>query len=259
MNCIRRLLFCVAFILAIFLSGAADEKKEEKKSEPPRIIGAVPFAVIPGATNKIKIRGLNLTNATEVRFPNGGKLAAEIKSRGKAVLPDKADPKKLGDTQLEMELSLPEDFPVGDLPFTVSTPDGEANTNLLCVIARELLLDEKEPNGGFRKPNEIQVPQIIRGVIDPANDVDVFRFTAQQGQKIRLETRSGAYGSMLDPMLTLHDSTGHTLTSSDDTKESRDALIRFTIPRGGAYFISIIDAHDRGGATFGFVLTVSME
>ena len=260
MSCTRRLVFCLTLALAVLQGRAAENKKDEKKKEPPKITGAVPFAVVPGVTNKIKIRGLNLTNATEVRFPGATTTPiAEIKSRGKATLPDKADPKKLGDTQLEVELILPADFQAGDLPFSVTTPDGDTNTNLLRVVEGKLLFDEKEPNGGFRNPNDIRLPQTIRGTIDPANDVDVFRFTGRAGQKIRIESLSGRFGSTLDPILSLHDAAGHPLATSDDTKDGLDARIQFTLPRGGSYFISIIDAHDRGGPTYGYLVTVSAE
>jgi hypothetical protein len=259
MNCIRRLLLGAALATALLPTRAADEKKDEKKKEPPKITGAVPFAVIPGVTNQFKIRGLNLTNVTEVRFPTATNLVAEIKARGKANLPDKADPKKLGDTQLEVELLLPADFPAGDLAFFASTPDGDTNTNRLRVVERSLLLDEKEPNGGFRKPNEVKLPQTVRGVIGEANDVDVFHFTGRAGQRVRVESWSVSYGSTLDPILTLHDSAGHTLATSDDTEDGADARLEFTLPRGGGYFISVMDAHDRGGPTYGYLLVWSAE
>ena len=129
----------------------------------------------------------------------------------------------------------------------------------LRVVEQKFLFDEKEPNGGFRKPNDIKLPQAIRGVIDPANDVDVFRFTGQAGQRIRIETLSVFYGSTLDPILSLHDSAGHTLVTSDDAGDGKDARIDFKLAREGSYFISIIDAHDRGGVTCGYVLTVRAE
>jgi hypothetical protein len=258
MSCIRRLLAAAVFVGALS-SHAADDKKDEKKKEPPKITAAIPFSVVPGATNNIKIRGLNLTNATELHFPGGQKLTAEIKSRGKATVPEKADPKKLGDTQLEVELVLPEDFPVGDLPFLASTPEGDTNTNQLRVVERQLLFEEKEPNGGFRKPNSIQLPQFVRGAIGEANDVDVFRFAGKTGQKIRVESLSVRYGSSLDPILTLYDASGHTLATSDDTKGGSDGLIEFTLPREGQYCVSIIDAHDGGGATYGYLLLLGAD
>jgi hypothetical protein len=259
MNCIRRLLLLLALTATLLPAHPAEEKKDEKKKEPPKITGAFPFAIVPGATNKIRIRGLSLTNATAVHFPSTSNLAAEIKSRGKASVPEKADPKKLGDTQLEVELVLPADFPAGDLPFFVTAPEGETTTNQLRVIEQALFFDEKEPNAGFRKPNEVTLPQTIRGTIEAANDVDVFRFTGRAGQKVRIESFSVRYGSSLDPIVTLHDARGHTLASSDDTSGGADALVRFTLPSNGPYFLSIIDAHDRGGTTYGYVLVLRKE
>ncbi len=249
----------LALTATLLPTHAAEDKKDEKKKDPPKITGAFPFAIIPGTTNKIKIRGLSLTNATAVHLPTAEKLAAEIKSRGKASVPEKADPKKLGDTQLEVELVLPADFPAGDLPIFVTAPEGDTSTNQLRVIERALLLDEKEPNAGFRKPNDVKLPQTIRGTIEAANDVDVFRFTGRAGQKVRIVSLSARYGSTLDPILTLHDAKGHTLVSSDDSGGAADALVRLTLPSDGPYFVSIIDAHDRGGATYGYVLAVEAE
>ena len=174
-------------------------------------------------------------------------------------MPEKADPKKLGDTQLEVELVVPEDFPAGDVPFFVSTPEGDTNTNQLRVIERGLLLDEKEPNAGFRKPNEIKIPQTIRGTIEAANDVDVFRFTGRAGQKVRIESLSVRYGSTLDPLVTLHDARGHTLATSDDMGGKLDAALTHTLAQDGVYFLSIMDAHDRGGPTYGYALLVSEQ
>ncbi len=256
MNCIRSLLFIVLLAVVLPCLRAAEEKKDEKKKELPKVIGAVPFALSTGTTNKFKVRGLNLTNATALRFPSAEKLSAEIKSRGKATVPDKADPKKLGDTQLEVELVLPNDFAAGDLPFFVNTSDGDTPTNQLRVIERTILFDETEPNGGFRKPNQIKVPQTIRGLIESANDVDVFQFSGQTGQELRVESLSVRYGSSLDPIVTLHDSKGHTLMTSDDTRDSADASFRFSLPNDGGYFLSVMDAHDRGGLTYGYVLVV---
>jgi hypothetical protein len=259
MSCIRSLLILAVLAAASPFSRAAEDKKDGKTNEPPKIIGAFPFAVSAGATNKFKVRGLSLTNATALRFPTAEKLSAEIKSRGKAAVPEKADAKKVGDTQLEVELTLPNDFPPGDLAFFVHTPDGGTDTNQLRVIERAILFDEKEPNGGFRTPNQIKVPQTVRGFIEAANDVDIFQFERKAGQKLRVESLSVRYGSPLDPIVTLYDAKGHTLITSDDTTGSADASFRFSIAHAGNYFLGIVDAHDRGGATYGYVLVVREE
>jgi len=258
MSCTRKLpLLALAVALVAPVHGA--EKKDEKTNAPPRITMALPFAVVPGVTNKIIVRGISLTNATEIRFPSSElKPVVEISSRGKANVPDKADPKKLGDTQLEVRLWLPPDFAAGDLPFIVNTPGGDTNTNLLQVVAKALLLDEQEPNPGFRKANPVALPQTVRGVIGEASDVDVFRFRGNAGQRISIITKSTRYGSSLDPILNLYDAKGHVLATSDDTT-GLDARITAVLPRDESYFFAINDAHDRGGATYGYVVEIRSE
>jgi hypothetical protein len=219
---------------------------------------ALPFAVVPGVTNRIIVRGLSLTNATEVRFVSEQKPTVDISARGKASLPDKGDPKKLGDTQLEVRLWLPPDFAEGELPFTVGLAEGDTNTNLLYVVAQALLLDEKEPNPGFRKANAVGVPQVVRGVIGEAGDVDVFRFAGRAGQKISITTKSTHHNSSLDPLLNLYDAKGHLLATSDDA-EGPDARITAVLPRDADYFFAINDAHDRGGATCSYVVEIRSE
>ena len=259
MSCIRRIVFLAAIAALWPCSQGAEDKKDGKTNEPPKIIGAFPFAISAGATNKFKVRGLNLTNATALHFPSAEKLSALIKSRLKATVPDKADPKKLGDTELEVHLAIPDDFPAGDLSFFISTPDGDTSTNQIRIVESKLLFDEKEPNGAFRKPNQIKVPQTICGTIEAANDVDVFRLIGRAGRTLRVESLSVAYGSSLDPIVTLYDSKGHTLAISDDASGSTDASLRFDFTRDGDYFLSIVDAHDRGGATYCYLLVARDE
>jgi hypothetical protein len=214
---------------------------------------------VAGATNSFTIRGLALTNASEVRLLSAPAApTVEIKKRGKATIPDKGDPKKLGDTQLEASVVLPDDFPSGDLAFIVITPEGNTGTNWLRVAAKDLLREEKEPNPGFRKANDLAVPQGIRGVVQEANDVDVFRFRGEAGQRIVIETRSARYGSALDALLTLYDAQGQILATSDDAG-GPDARVVQVLPRSGEYLVVLNDAHDRGGATYTYLLEIRPE
>src|SRR5881227_15038 len=98
---------------------AADEKKPDKKKEPPKICLAIPFNIVPGVTNKLKVRGLNLTNATEVRFAGWDDVSVTIKSRGKVEVPKEQDAKKWGDNQLELEFNAPSTLLAGTNTFRV--------------------------------------------------------------------------------------------------------------------------------------------
>ncbi len=246
------LLSCLFF--AIY-GTSAEEKKDEKKPEPPRVVVAVPLGIVPGTTNTIKLRGLNLTNATTLRFLAAGPSAeVRIKSAGKVEVPKDQDSKKLGDTQLEVELTLPSGTPFGAQPFVVVTPDGESQTNSLLVLDGSSLVKEKEPNDGFRQPQPIQLGQTVQGVIAAAYDVDVFRFDGRVGQRIIAEVTAARQGSPLDAILTLYDSAGRTVAINDDSEAGMDSILRATLPADGAYFLSLMDAHDRGGPAHVYLL-----
>jgi hypothetical protein len=253
MNCSLRLALAAGVALSSLVGNAA-EKEAAKTNATPKIVMALPFVVTPG-TNKVTIRGLLLTNATALRFPSNT-LTARILSQGKAAVPDKADVKKVGDTQIEAEIVLPDDFPNGDISFAISTPNGDTNINLLYEIEAKGLFTEKEPNPGFRKANAITLPRLIRGVIQDANDVDVFRFEGRAGDKISAKTLSARYGSILDPILTVFDADGHVLKTSDDAKDL-DAELTVTLSRDGKYFLAINDAHERGGAIYSYAIQIS--
>lgn len=248
------LLFAGCFLFATHNSLAADEKKPEKKKEPPRITVVIPLGIVPGTTNKLKIRGLNLTNATEVKLSGLKEIDCKILSRGKADMPREADAKKWGDTQLEVEVKLPDDTPAGTNSFTVVFPDGESAPQVIRIVRSVVL--EKEPNGSFRQAQAIEPGKTIQGAIGEAKDVEVFSFKARAGTEIIAEVSASRYGSLLDSILTLYDQQVHILGSSDDNGETTDAVLRAKIPADGTYFLSLIDAHDRGGAPYVYHLDV---
>ena len=255
MSCIRKL--AIALLAGALGVHAAEEKQEEKKKEPPKITATIPFALIAGATNSFKVRGQNLTNATALRFVAPENLTAAIRQRGPAAGPEKD--KKTSETQLEVELVLPTDQSSGDLSFVVATPDGDTGTNRLRVLTPDSWMDEKEPNGGFRTANPVALPRTIRGRIEAVADVDVFQFQAQAGDKLHIESLSARYGSPLDAIVTLHDAKGHTLLTHDDSPGSKDVSFEFIAPTDGSYFLSIIDAHDRGGENYNYLLVLRRE
>ena len=244
-------IFC-SFILP------GEDKKEEKKIEPPQVLVCAPLGVVPGTTNLILIRGLNLTNVTEIRFAqtNLG-LEVKIKTKDKTKVPDKQDAKKAGDTQLEVELKIPANVTNETISFTVFSKETNSAPHALLLLDGKTLLDEKEPNDGFRKPQKIQIPQTIRGSIEKSMDVDVFEFEGKADEKIRAEVLAAVHGSALDSILTLYDAHGHILAVNDDGKSGRDSLLELKLPSNGICFLCLQDAHDLGGPAHPYVLKIS--
>ena len=242
----------VALVLALLVA------QEDKKAPPdpkPRISMALPLSVAPGATSKITLRGLNLDQATEVRFaePIEGATVV-VKSKGKAEIPKETDPAVYGDTKVDLEIKLPPEIAKASLIAVNGA--GTTTPYELSVVKAD---PEKEPNGGFATAQPVESGRTIQGSISGALDVDVFRIEGKKGETWTFEVEAQRRGSVLDPLLTVHTSTGQILAVSDDTASSRDAAIKVVLPADGAYTATLMDAHNAGGAMHVYLFRARRE
>jgi len=252
-------MFKAALALLILLAALPQDDKKPPADPRPRIAMALPLAISPGAAAKVTLRGLHLDQAGEVKFaePLPGAQVAVL-SRGKADIPKETDPSVYGDTRVELEIRLPADFAADRVGLVAVHPKGEAVYELR-VLPKDRLVTEKEPNGGFSTAQAVEAGQTIQGAIGQAMDVDVFKFAGKKGETWIVEVEAQRRGSVLDPILTLFDSAGHILATADDTEASRDPSLKVTLPKDGTYLISVIDAHNAGGATHPYLLSVRRD
>ena len=243
----------------VFLAALPQDDKKPPADPRPRIAMALPLAISPGTASKVILRGLHLDQAGDVKFAEplpGAQI--RVQSKGKAEIPKETDPAVYGDTQVELEIRLPADFAADKIGLVAVHPKGEAPYELR-VLAKDKLVPEKEPNGGFATAQAVEAGQTIQGTIGQALDVDVFKFAGKKGETWTLDVEAQRRGSVLDPILTLFDSAGHILASADDTEASRDPSLKVTLPRDGTYLISLIDAHNAGGATHPYLLGIRRD
>jgi hypothetical protein len=247
---------CAALVvvLGLPLAWSPAQVKKPAPANSPRVLMAIPLGASPGKTTRVTLRGLKLDQANAVRFPNS-KATAKIVSKGKAAVPNK-NPAREGDTQVVVDVTLPRETAGGTVNLVVATPAGESKAHSLLVETAVPVVAEKEPNNGFRNAQKIQVPQAVDGVIAHARDVDGFRFDGKAGQKVVCEVFAARHGSALDSVLTLYDADGQELASNDDIKGSTDSRLEVKLPRAGAYYLSLMDAHDQGGAAHVYRLVV---
>ena len=258
----RWVIVVIALSVLVLPAVAEDEKdkKEQKKPEPPRVIVAMPLAVAPGATVKGRVRGNNLANATEIRFTNEAlRSSVVIQSKAKVDVPKDADAKKVGDSQVEVEWKIPADARAGTQWFTVASTNGVSEAHPLVILPALELVEEKEPNGGFKQAQPLEPGKVLMGVVKEPADVDVFRFEGRAGQRVRVEVTAATLGSALDSIVTLYDAGGHVLASNDDAQGHTDSLLKAKLSGDGAYFVSLIDAQDRGGPTSVYLLRITIE
>ena len=218
---------------------------------------AVPLAVVAGSTIKVTIRGVKLDEAGEVKA-SSDKAQVKLISKGKAAAPNMIDAVAVGETQVEIELTLASETMPGDLTLVVTTPHGEASL-ILPVIAKESFVEVKEPNESFAKAQPISGGKVLLGAIDKPKDVGVFRIELAAGQKLIAEVHAARHGSPLDSILTLYDARRHMLATSDDHGGTRDSRIEFSVISQGTYFLSLIDAHDLGSPLHEYRLTLRVE
>jgi hypothetical protein len=231
-----------------------------KKPAPaagPKVVVAIPLGVKPGATTRLKLRGVKLDAATEVRCQEP-KASAKLLKKGSAPLPDPKEANRVGNTEVEVEVTLPLDCPARVVTVTVLTPGGESPPHAL-LVDRAPVVAEKEPNNGFREAQPITPGQEVQGAISQNQDVDVYRFEGRAGQQVVAEVLAARYGSALDSFLTLYDGDGRTLASNDDSDGSPDSRVELRLPRDGTYYLSVIDANDQGGPAHVYRLALRVK
>lgn len=105
---------------------------------------------------------------------------------------------------------------------------------------------ETEPNNDVAKAEKVAAPIVINGRINPAADLDVFRFTGKAGQKfvaaiaahaIDVHGQGRNFG-IADFSLELLDTQGRTLASAEDTL-GFDPLIEQVLPADGDYLVRV--------------------
>jgi hypothetical protein len=242
--------FLLVLLLLVPLSLAFAQDKKQKGKDQARIILALPFGVVPGKTTRVALRGLKLDSAKEVKIAKG---SVKLLKKSKVPVPQQQEAGRVGDSQVDVEVTLPADITGEHVELTVVHPDGDVTRQLL--IDKTPPIAEKEPNDGFKQAQAIKIGQTIDGGISRAQDVDVFRFEAKGGDKVVIEVLAQRLGSALNSFVTVYDGDGQVVATGDDTEGSTDSRLELT-PKAGSYFISLSDAHDQGGPAHPYRLVV---
>ena len=248
-------------LLLLCLSAFAQEKPKDKaKDVPPRITVVLPMGTDVGKTTKLLLRGFGADAITEVRFQEP-RTTGKVVGKGKKVgVPDKMKALTVGDSEIEIEVTLPSEVSSPVLPFTVVSPTGESPAGSLLVNDPDLpRVAEKEPNEGFKTAMPLPMPACVEGKIERSQDVDVFKIECRKGQTIVVDLQAARYGSPLEGMLTLHDADGRILATAAKKADRADPGLEYAVVADGTYLVSLIDAADQGGSMFVYRLIVKAK
>ncbi len=251
---------CAFYLLAIafaFLTGTSTaQPKKESTEAPPQVLFAMPLAIELGKTSKLTVRGLRLDTVTEIHLQEP-RSTGKIVGKGKKIaVPNGMNANQVGDSEIEIEVTLPKEVAGSVVPFTLLNAGGESKPHELLVGDLSTVIIEKEPNDSFKQAQPIVVPCVVEGTIRQPQDVDVFRFEGKRGEHLVFDLQANRFGSPLDGSLTLYDEKGHSIASADDSAGSLDPILEITLLHDGIYFLSLIDANDQGAPIYLYRLNV---
>ncbi len=223
----------------------------------PQIALAAPLGIEPGTTKKIVLRGWNLAGAERAEIV-GSTVEVKIVSKGGAQVPNRLDAKRIGDEQVELEFTAPAEFSGDALPLVIHTPQGASPPHEVLLGGSLPYIVEAEPNDGFAKPQQIELPRCVEARFERERDVDVYRFSAPAGATFHAETIAAARNSAADTILSIYSTAGELLAVNDDSENSSDSRLQVSLPTGGEYLVVVQEAHDLGGGAHPYRLLLRL-
>lgn len=239
---VSRRLTTALLLFALSTFAWADSK------DAPHALFATDLAAPAGATTKLTLRGLKLESATGVQVGLPTARARVLgKSRAADAPKDQYDKSRVGDSTIDIELTLPADVPSEFVPVSLVGPAGVGPPCRVLVHAGPPPTAEKEPNDRYGLAQPLTLPSLVLAKFEKPKDVDVFGFAGRSGQRVRLSAEARRAGAATDVMLTLTDARGRILAMDDDSGPGGDPLIEVTLPADGEYRVTAIEASDYGG------------
>jgi hypothetical protein len=118
---------------------------------------------------------------------------------------------------------------------------------------------EAEPNDDPAAANPLAVPSAVAGVLRP-QDLDLFAFPGQAGQRITLEVEARRLGAAVVPVARLLAPSGTSLARSGMLRDgSGDCRLTVVLPAAGRYVVEVRDALYGGGDTACYRLRIDTD
>ncbi|MBX9652256.1 PPC domain-containing protein [bacterium] len=153
------------------------------------------------------------------------------------------------DQRRDVEIDIAADTPVGLYPIRVRTADGISN-QLLFSVGSLPDIGEAEPNNLIEQAQVVPLGTSIIGSVNPA-DRDLYKLSLPAGTRLVAEIEAGRLGLPMDSALSVLDSRGKELASSDDAPGlGSDSRVDVTLAHAGDYFVSVNDVNFSRGSAY---------
>lgn len=214
------------FLLAFALLAIAAQAQQ---LPIPQLKSVFPCGARHGTSVEVEAGGGNLETPSKLYFSHPG-ITGELIS----------DPAK---PPARFKVSVAADVPVGDYDVRLVGKFGISNPRAFSVGDLEEV-NETEPNDSREKANRVPLNSVVNGRVNPSEDIDWYVFSAKRGQRVLIECRAWRVDSRLDGTMTLSNSDGKELATSQDENirdQKRDPFIDFDVPADGDYYLRFTD------------------
>ncbi len=213
-----RLFLALLLLTSVIASAAVDP---DLPSPAPVVRGIFPHGVQRGSSAEVEMSGQNLHDTSSIEFAGRG-VRAEILSA-------------LG-SKLKLKVTADGTAEVGRRDFRLTTRRG-VYVGVFDVGALPEML-EKEGNDDFRKPQPIDLPVLVNGMLGN-EDWDHFRFHASAGETLIFDVSATRHGSRLDSDVAILDQQGQELAWTDDTSIFGDPHLTYKFDKAGEYIVRV--------------------
>jgi hypothetical protein len=209
-----------AFVVLFVLFVAAD-----LQAASPSLGSIQPRGAQRGTEAIVTFNGVRLADAAELLIYYPGITVKKLEV--------------VNDATVKATLAIAPDCRLGEHAFRVRTASGISDLRTFWIGALPVV-DEKEPNSEFDKPQPIAMNVTVHGVVD-SEDQDYFVIEAKKGQRISVEVEAMRLGlTVFDPYVAiLNDKRFELATNDDSPLIGQDSGCSILAPADGKYIVQI--------------------
>lgn len=233
-----------------------------------QLLNIHPVAVQRGTERMVRLRSnftLDHTYATffdkpgiEMKLAETEPIAAPRKSRTHVGTP------------FRFNVTVPEDQPTGVYELRVATKRAVSSISHLLITDFPVVEETKEGNDLPASAQAVPLPSAICGVCDRNEDVDCFRFSGEQGQRITAQVYAQRVTECIhtmvvkhpvyhmNPVLTVLGPSGQVVAENDNFYGG-DSFLNCELPESGNYVVRIRDVRYAGSEKFSYCLEISEQ
>jgi pre-peptidase len=197
-------------------------KPAQVASRQPQLNTMFPMGVQPGQKLRVEIQGEFLDGASKLLSETGDVSGSVVSATY---------------TNAVVDLSVSADAVPGPRRFRLASERGVSNT-VLFRVSRWPVPVEKEPNDDLDSPMPVVAPALISGRLQTDQDVDLFRFHANAGERLQFNVLGARNGTAADVSLAILYPDGREI-AHDEGRFIWDPYLDHTFEAAGDYIAVI--------------------